>query len=133
MHVLAHRDRTADVGVGAALQPVVQVAAALTQALLHVGARGRGSGRGRGRSRVVSGGGVPREGEVEPMQLAGLQRPLPFELVQELAAEIPVAEEQPVAPTGTDGSALLHEAAERRHRPEKPTSELQYLMRTPYA
>src|SRR3546814_6350915 len=49
------------------------------------------------------------------MQLAGLQRPLPFELVQELAAEIPVAEEQPVAPTGTDGSALLHEAAERRH------------------
>src|SRR3546814_11904416 len=98
------------------------VAAALTQALLHVGARGRGSGRGRGRSRVGSGGGVPREGEVEPMQLAGLQRPLPFELVQELAAEIPVAEEQPVAPTGTDGSALLHEAAERRHARSGPES-----------
>src|SRR3546814_8594869 len=28
LHVLAHRDRTADVEVGAALQPVVQVAAA---------------------------------------------------------------------------------------------------------
>src|SRR3546814_10818522 len=77
-----------------------------------------------------------------PMQLAGLQRPLPFELVQELAAEIPVAEEQPVAPTGTDGSALLHEAAERRHaragpdhddRSEEHTSELQSLMRISYA
>src|SRR3546814_14249941 len=46
LHVLAHRDRTADVEVGAALQPVVQVAARSEER--RVGKEGVGTCRSRG-------------------------------------------------------------------------------------
>src|SRR3546814_19655028 len=46
--VLAHRDRTADVEVGAAFPPVVQVEAPPTPAPFHLCSRGERRGRGRG-------------------------------------------------------------------------------------
>src|SRR5438445_12489647 len=63
---------------------------------------------------------VAAEGEIEPMQRAGLERLLPFDLIQEIRAEMRIAEEQPVAAAGARCHrarfrAFLHEAAKWRN------------------
>ena len=65
----------------AAFEPVVDLAAVFAQPVLHVDLVGL----------------VAREGEVEAVQFAALERLLPFELIEEVAAAVRVAEEQPVA------------------------------------
>src|SRR5690606_34420473 len=99
MYVLAHGDRAADVEVRARLQPVVDLAAALAQALLDVDLL-----------RLVA-----REREVQAVQFAVAQRFLPLGLVEEAGIEVLGAEEQPVAAARAGLRALLDEAAERRH------------------
>ena len=62
---------------------------------------------------------VAGEGDAHPRQEPGLAVRLPVELVEEVAAEVTVAEDQPVS-TGVASAAagrraLLHEGAEGRH------------------
>src|SRR5687767_15988811 len=80
------------------LDPIVQVPPRFGDALLHVGLAPA----------------VTREGEIETSEQALLQRPLPFELVQEIAAESPRTEDEPVASARPGGRALLQESAKRR-------------------
>ncbi len=100
------RGITADVEVRAVLDPVVEFATAPAQRVLDVDLLGL----------------VAREREVEPLQRAGLERLLPLELVEKVAAEMRIAEEQPVATrcSRTRFGAFLDEAAERRHASAGP-------------
>ena len=76
----------ADVEVRAVLEPRIQVLADAAQAVLDV---------------LAGNAAVARERQVEAAQDAALDRVLPLGLVQELAVEVPRAEEQPVAPLGS--------------------------------
>ena len=100
MHVGRHRvDAAADVEVGPFLQPAVQLAALLQHAVLH----------------VDLGALVARKGHVQARQHAQLQPAEPFDLVEEIGAETPVAEEQPRLAPGAALLAVLHEGPEGGH------------------
>jgi len=77
--------------VRARLQPVIDLAAALAQAVLHVQL-----------VRLVA-----RERQVQAVELAAPERVLPFALVEEAAVEVLAAEEQPVAAGRTGLGAFL--------------------------
>src|SRR6185369_9562921 len=58
---------------------------------------------------------IAREGDVQSRQDTTLALAQPFELIEEIAAEVALAEEEPVAPVRTVVLALLHERSEGRH------------------
>src|SRR5688572_19765091 len=96
VHVRRHPVRVAtNIERGAALEPLVQLAARLGNALLHVGSPPP----------------VAREGEVDACEGAALQRALPLELVKEVAREMTGAKNEPVASAGAGRDALLYEGA----------------------
>ena len=98
MHVFRHaRGVAADIQVRAAFQPVVQRLAVFAQLVLDVYF-----------VRLIA-----RKREVEALQCAALQRLLPFQLIEKIAARVRVAEQQPVAAAGIDRTAFLHKTAER--------------------
>src|SRR5712671_3083960 len=98
-HVLGHLlGVAADIEIGAVLEPLDQLAAAIPQAVLDVDLLRR----------------VAREGDVHAGQRPVLQGILPFELVEEVVGVVAVAEEQPGFSGGARAAALLDEAAERR-------------------
>ena len=89
------RGIAADVEPRPLLEPGIDIAALPAQPLLHIGLWR----------------GVAREGEIEPAQDAVLQQLLPFNLIEEVAAEIALAEKQPGASRRAPRFPLLHERA----------------------
>ena len=80
MHVTGHRLLiAADIEMRAVLEPREEVARLLVHAVLD----------------VSLGAGIAREGNVEAGKNAFVQPLLPFDLVEEIAAEIALAEEEP--------------------------------------
>ena len=57
---------------------------------------------------------VTREREIKAMQLLFRQRLLPLDLIEEFAAKVPIAEEQPVSTARSRRHAMLEEGPERR-------------------
>ena len=88
----------ADVEMGTVLEPAEEFAALFAQAILDVNPLG----------------GIPREGDVEPLQPTLLQRVQPFGLVKEVALAVAATEHEPVAAGGAVLGARLQEAAEGR-------------------
>ena len=106
MHVAGHALRVAaDIEDGTAFDPLVNIAGSLADAVLYVDLL-----------RLVA-----RECDIEPVEASPLQVPLPFELVEEVAREVPVTEEQPVPTARATFRTLLDDAddAERRGRPDE--------------
>src|SRR2546423_5299739 len=98
MDVVRHRLLiAAHIEVRAFLEPGIQIASLFEHAVLHVD--------------LVSA--VTRKGHVEAAQYAVLQPLLPFHLIEEVAAEIALAKEQPRAARGSANLPLLKEGAER--------------------
>src|SRR3546814_13536942 len=58
---------------------------------------------------------VARKGDVHAGEGAGLEMLLPLGLIEEVAAEVALAEEQPGAPAGAPRLPLLQEGTVRRH------------------
>src|SRR5262249_15590657 len=83
----------------AVLEPGVQFAAALTDAVLHI-------------DLVAL---VARDREMESRHRPALERLLPFDWIEKIAVELRIAEQQPVAAVRAERGAFLHEAAEWRH------------------
>src|SRR5476649_2541061 len=88
-----------DVKMSAVLQPGVQLGALFAQTVLDIGL-----------GRLVA-----RKRKVDAMQCALFQCLLPLDLIEEVLRKMAIAEEQPVAATGTTFLPLLHERAKRRY------------------
>ena len=99
LHVRSHAARVAAyVDMGAPLDPRVQLGRLLLHLMLDVDLL---------RS-------VTREREIKAMQLLFRQRLLPLDLIEEFAAKVPIAEEQPVSTPRSRRHAMLDEGPERR-------------------
>src|SRR5690606_25506759 len=97
--VARHASRVAaDVEMGAVLDPPVELGSMLAQPVLDVDL-----------ARLVT-----RESEVDAAEHAAAQPVLPFRLIEEIAAEMALAEHEPAPAADAAGLALLHEAAIRR-------------------
>src|SRR5699024_6596022 len=57
---------------------------------------------------------IARERNRQPVQRAVIHGPLPFQLIQEIAASMRIAEEQPLPASGVGFLTFLHEGTERR-------------------
>src|SRR5438445_9860838 len=88
----------ADVEMRAFLEPGIKLARLFDHAVLDIDLVGA----------------VAREGDVEASENAVFQPLLPFDLIEEVAAQVALAEEQPRPSGGGARFAFLKEAAERR-------------------
>src|SRR3546814_1049724 len=89
----------ADVEMRAFVKPGVEVGRLLQQPMLYIGFHAL----------------VARKGDVHAGEGAGLEMLLPLGLIEEVAAEVALAEEQPGAPAGAPRLPLLQEGTVRRH------------------